>query len=115
LFSVVTKGKGKGKEKDGEIEVIPKEIIILPKPILNAVEDWEKIIKTGSVSFNFKERAKEYRDHVVKSDAIRKKLWESLKKGLETVERSEDGEPEQKKQKVIHTVTTASGLMDLFA
>jgi len=98
IISVIEDKARKGKDKEPAELTIPNEIIILPKPLLVAVQDWEKILATGAVSFNFKERAKEYRAHVVKSDGVRKKIWETLKKGLEAVDR-ESRDVEKKKAK----------------
>jgi hypothetical protein len=107
----------KGDKESSEKEKVspPKEIIILPKPLFQAVADWEKIIEKGSVSFNFKERAREYRAHVVRDDDMRGKLWEKLGEGLANMEKAKVGEPEKKKQKTSEkTVATADALLDLF-
>jgi hypothetical protein len=95
---------------------VPKEVIILPKPALVAMKDWGTIMKTGTVSFNLKERAREYRGHVVKEEGIRKKLWLSLQKGLLANSLVEDGESSKKKARVDgpDVVTSVSDMLDLF-
>jgi len=72
-------------------------------------------VKTASVIDLFLERAKD-RAHVVKSDRVRKKIWETLKKGLEAVDReSRDVEKKRaKKDAPSAPVVEIDDLMKLF-
>lgn len=115
ITSVIVKQSKKGKEKEAiEQPAVPKEIIILPKPVLVALRDWRKILKDGAVSFNYKERAKEYRGHVVSSDSMKEKIWKCLQKGLENVESIEAEEPSKKKAKVGPVVSTSEEILDMW-
>lgn len=105
IISVVPELARKGEEVVETQVTVPKEIIMIPKPLLVALKDWkERIIEKGAVAFNFKERAKEHRAHVVTKDAVRGKIWEILRKGLLAIAESKDGQPEKKKKKQNLTV-----------
>jgi len=113
-ISVLPSEGHKGKEKRGEKPTVPKEIIILPKPVLTAYKDWLEIEKTGTVRFNFKERAKNYRGHVVSQDTMRLLIWETLQEGLEIVESMAE-EKAKKKQKLSNVpVASGSQILDLW-
>jgi hypothetical protein len=99
IISVLPDVSRKGKEVATEPPEAPKEIIVLPKPVLIAYRDWEKILKDRAVSFNFKERAKSYRAHVISSPEMRKKVWGVLREGLEKISDDAQGEPSRKKKK----------------
>lgn len=115
IISVIAPRESKkGKEKaDIEKPSVPKEIIILPKPVLVAYKDWQRILKDGAVSFNYKERAKQHRGHVVTSESMRGKIWEVLQEGLSKAEVSGSGEPSKKKQK-IGGVMSVDEILDLW-
>lgn len=74
------------KRKDGvattEQPEAPTQIIISSKPLEKAMKDWTEILKTGCISQNAKERARENRCHVVKAEPIRKEIWKALQNGL---------------------------------
>jgi hypothetical protein len=92
IISFVPDKKRKGKEGTVETIPCPKEIIILPKPVLIAYKDWKKIISDGAVAFNFKERAKEHRGHVVTSPKMKERIWKVL---LENIGKLHETEQEK--------------------
>lgn len=100
--------------KDGEKQPEPPaEIIILSKPTLVAMKDWEKVLKDATVSFKFKERAKEHRGHVIKETTIKGKIWSALQAGLLSHDLEEDG-PSKKKVRTDGGVTKPEDLLALF-
>jgi len=117
-IAVISRSSRKGKEKTTEDEIPPpNEIIILPKPVLVAYNEWKSILKNGVVSFNFKERAKDYRGHVIKSEEMRKKMWTTLQAVLREAEEIDIGEPAKKKKKQGGeggTITDAAAVLALF-
>lgn len=92
----------------------PKEITILPKPVLTALKDWETVFTSGSVSFKANERAKHYRAHVVQDPGVKGKIWKSLQTGLISRRSDDDGEAPKKKQRREVFVAGASDILGLF-
>jgi len=114
-ISVLPGKSRKGKEKDSEDVPPPSEIIILPKPLLVALKEWKMILKDAVVSFNPKERAKDHRGHVVRSEDMRKKIWSALQQGLKDFEVDDEEGPSKKKRKTVEGgVNTAAELLGLF-
>jgi hypothetical protein len=115
VISVISRQSKKGKEKEGlEQPAVPKEIIILPKPILIAMKDWQKVIKDAAVSFNYKERARGHRGHVVSSESMKEKIWKALQSGLDKVDTEALGEPSKKKSRKELDVVTADDILNLW-
>jgi hypothetical protein len=76
--SVVSTG---GKRKIGESDVfgnMPVRLLITPKPLLIAVRDMNKVIETGKVKMDVKERAGKYRNISLENEDTRKSVWSGL-------------------------------------
>lgn len=76
--SVVTTG---GKRKVGDSDIfgnMPVRLLITPKPLLLAVRDMNKVIETGKVKMDVKERAGKYRNISLESEDTRKSVWKGL-------------------------------------
>jgi len=104
--------KRKGSDSADAQPAVPSEIIILPKPVLVALKEWNKILDDGVVCFNLKERARDYRGHVVKEEGIRKKIWKSLQEGLLRHLEEKEG-PQAKKQRMTEAVLDVKDMLDL--
>lgn len=75
----------KGKRKLGEMDTyanMPEQLLITPKPLSIAVKDMEKVINSGGVKMDLKERSKKYRNISVEAEAMRKLIWGILVEGL---------------------------------
>lgn len=107
-----TRKSDKGKEKEEEMPAAPKELIILPKPLLVAYRDWNKVFNTAMISMNPAERAKEYRGHVVQDVEVKQKLWAKLQEVVTKKSSIEATEPESKKKK-IEPVYSADDFLNL--
>jgi hypothetical protein len=116
IISVLPEASRKGKEKEAvELPAVPKEFIIIPKPLLTAYSDWLRILKEQAVSFNFKERAREYRAHVIRDDGMRKRLWEGLQECMSSWSKRHVGVPSQKRKRLDASLDiTAEDVLDLF-
>jgi hypothetical protein len=69
----------------------------------------------GCVCFNFKERAKEHRGHVFKSEGHRESIWKILCGGLESCAEEEKDKPVAKKPRLEKdVVASAQEILDLF-
>lgn len=76
--SVVSVG---GKRKIGESDIfgnMPDKLLITPKPLLMAVRDMERVIETGKVKMDAKERAGKYRNISLEHEDTRKSVWKGL-------------------------------------
>lgn len=114
IISVLPDSTRKGKETTKELPPAPKEIIILPKSLLTAYRDWKHVEKQSAVSFNFKERAKEYRGHVIVNPEVRKKVWEKLQNGLSKLETREDDRPVKRARLDEAVVTNTDDLLKMW-
>lgn len=111
--------EGELKRKEGKVDpvTVPNELIILPKPVLVAYREWEQnILRNGHIAMNTKERAKDYRAHVIKDDGVRVKIWQELQEVLVVRKQRGDGEPEKKKRRGDDVpVVSAEDAIGLFA
>lgn len=70
-----------GKRKIGEPDVfgnMPIRILITPKPLLIATRDMNRVIETGKVKMDVKERAGKYRNISLEHEDTRKSIWKGL-------------------------------------
>jgi len=104
-ISAVDRKRKTGAGTD-EQPAVPKEIIIIPKPVVVAHKDWISILRTGMVSFNMKERAKSYRCHVVTNETSRAEIWKALQTALLVHDLDEEAPPEKKKKTDSKVVVT---------
>lgn len=76
--SVISTG---GKRKIGDADIfgnMPEKLLITPKPLLIAVRDMDKVIETGKVKMDVKERAGRYRNISLEHEDTRKSVWKGL-------------------------------------
>jgi len=76
--SVVSTG---GKRKIGDSDIfgnMPDKLLITPKPLLIAVRDLDKVIESGKVKMDAKERAGKYRNISLENEDTRKSVWKGL-------------------------------------
>jgi len=76
--SVVSTG---GKRKIGDSDIygnMPVRLLITPKPLLIAVRDMNKVIETGKVKMDVRERAGKYRNISLEHEETRKSVWKGL-------------------------------------
>jgi hypothetical protein len=76
--SVVSTG---GKRKIGETDIfgnMPDKLLITPKPLLIAVRDLDKVVDSGKVKMDAKERAGKYRNISLENEDTRKSVWKGL-------------------------------------
>jgi len=76
--SVQTTG---GKRKIGEPDIfgnMPSRLLITPKPLLIAVRDMDRVIDSGKVKMDIKERAAKYRNISLEHEETRKSVWKGL-------------------------------------
>jgi len=76
--SVVSTG---GKRKIGETDIfgnMPQKLLITPKPLLIAVRDLDRVIDSGKVKMDIKERAGRYRNISLENEETRKSVWKGL-------------------------------------
>lgn len=87
ITSVVTNNKRKREQKEEDkFANMPDRILITPKPLQIALNDWKKVVDKGSIRIDLKERAGKFRNVNVVSEMSRKKIWGALCDGLGEVE-----------------------------
>lgn len=85
LFSLaipeeVTEASGakRKRKEDDALPSPPPEIVVQVKPLQQAILDWETVRKEHAIKMDLKERARDFRCHVIKSDELRKDIWNAL-------------------------------------
>lgn len=105
-----TEGKGKKRAKSAEVEPsIPPEIVVQVKPLTQCIADWKTVCDSRAIKMDLKERARDYRCHVLKAEGVRKDIWNCL-----ILAGRQSGEPKKKKGKVDTNVNAEDSFSTLF-
>lgn len=100
---------GKGKKRAKSVEEVfpepPPEIIVQIKPLTQCIQDWRTVVEARGIKQDLKERARDYRCHVLKNEQVRKDIWTALCQ----VGRLE---APKKKKKVVETAANVDDAFD---
>lgn len=86
-------GEKRKIDETGDYEHMPKSILITPKPLSIAVRDMEKVMKSGTIRMDLKERAGRFRNVCVEDETMRKRIWKALVNGSVNTKRQRKEEP----------------------
>lgn len=110
---ITEEDKNTGEKRKITTDATPPEIYVTPKPVEVAARDWEKVMRAGAISQDYKERAKGYRNILIKDETNRRVLWNKLMECSAQVLGVQDA---VKKAKILPdaVIKTGADFLDLF-